>query len=90
MNRQTRESVKLFPSGVEGSAPSSPTNLKFKGENIVGFMGEISENIGWNDCINYLLKNVDKFQSTLDGGAYDYFPNDEIKEILKNLIRPEI
>lgn len=56
----------------------------------MGFMGEISEDIGWNDCINYLLKNIDKFQSTLDGGAYDYFPNDEIKEILKNLIRPEI
>lgn len=56
----------------------------------MGFMGEISENIGWNDCINYLLKNVDKFQSTLDGGVYDYFPSDEIKEILKNLIRPEI
>ena len=56
----------------------------------MGFMGDISENIGWNNCINYLLKNVDKFQSTLEGEAYDYFPNDEIKEILKNLIRPEI
>nr|DAD55936.1 MAG TPA: hypothetical protein [Bacteriophage sp.] len=29
MNRQTRESVKLFPNGVEGSAPSSPTSKIF-------------------------------------------------------------
>lgn len=56
----------------------------------MSFMGEISENIGWNNCINYLLKNVDKFQSTLEGGAYDYFSSDEIKEALKKLIRPEI
>lgn len=56
----------------------------------MGFMGEISEDIGWNDCINYLLKKVDKFQETLDGGAYDYFPDEEIKEALKKLIRSEI
>lgn len=56
----------------------------------MGFMGEISEDIGWNNCINYLLKNIDKFQETLDGGQYDYFPNEEIKEALKKLIRPEI
>lgn len=27
----------------------------------MGFMGEISENIGWNDCINYLLKMLINF-----------------------------
>ena len=55
------------------------------------FMGEISENIGWNNCINYLLENIDKFESNLVTlGIYDYFPSDEIKEALKKLIRPEI
>nr|DAE13163.1 MAG TPA: hypothetical protein [Siphoviridae sp. ctLqe90] len=29
MNRQTRQTVNLFPNGVEGSAPSSPTNKIF-------------------------------------------------------------
>ena len=57
----------------------------------MGFMGEISEDIGWNNCINYLLKNIDKFESNLATlGIYDYFPSDEIKEALKKLIRPEI
>lgn len=56
----------------------------------MGFMGEISEDIGLNNCINYLLKNIDKFELTLEGGAYDYFPSGEIKEALKKLIRPEI
>ena len=47
----------------------------------MGFMGEISENIGWNNCINYLLENIDKFESNLVTlGIYDYFPSDEIKE----------
>lgn len=55
----------------------------------MSFMSEISEDRGWNDCVNYLLKNVDKFQETLDGGQYDYFPNEEIKEALKKLIHPE-
>lgn len=55
----------------------------------MSFMSEISEDVGWNDCINYLLKNIDKFQDTLDGEVYDYFPDEEIKEALKKLIRPE-
>ena len=43
----------------------------------MGFMGEISENIGWNNCINYLLENIDKFESNLvTHGIYDYFPSD--------------
>lgn len=53
----------------------------------MGFMGEISEDIGWNDCINYLLNHLDEFQNSLTGGEYDYFPYEEIKSALNKLKR---
>lgn len=53
----------------------------------MGFMSEISENIGWNNCIEYLLKHLDEFQESLTGGQYDYFPYEEIEDKLKKLKR---
>lgn len=53
----------------------------------MGFMSEISEDIGWNNCIEYLLKHLDEFQENLTGVQYDYFPYEEIEDKLKKLKR---
>lgn len=53
----------------------------------MGFMSEISEDRGWNDCIEYLLAHLDEFQDSLTGRQYDYFPHEEIKDKLKKLKR---
>ena len=53
----------------------------------MGFMSEISEDIGCNNCIEYLLKHLDEFQESLTGGQYDYFPYEEIEDKLKKLKR---
>lgn len=57
------------------------------GVRTMGFMSEISEDIGWNNCIEYLLKHLDEFQESLTGGQYDYFPYEEIEDKLKKLKR---
>ena len=53
----------------------------------MGFMSEISEDIGWNNCIEYLLKHLDEFQESLTGGQCDYFPYEEIEDKLNKLKR---
>lgn len=53
----------------------------------MGFMSEILEDIGWNNCIEYLLKHLDEFQESLTGVQYDYFPYEEIEDKLKKLKR---
>lgn len=55
----------------------------------MGFMSEISEDVGWNECISYLLFHLEDFRNTLQAGQYDYFPEDDIREALKKLIRKD-
>lgn len=52
----------------------------------IGFMNKISEDIGWNNCIEYIIKNLDDFQNRyLDGGEYDYFPDTELEKWLRRM-----
>lgn len=55
----------------------------------MGFMSEISEDIGWNECISYILFHLDEFHETLQAGQYDYFPENDIRDALKKLIRKD-
>ncbi len=48
---------------------------------------EIYEDIGWNDCLKFLIKDIERFCDSLSGGKYDYFPEDEIKEYFKSLMK---
>lgn len=52
---------------------------------MISVMLEISEDRGWNNCIEYLLKHLDEFQESLSGGQYDYFPYEEIEDKLKKI-----
>lgn len=52
-------------------------------------MSEILKDVGWNECINYILFHLDEFQETLSYGQYDYFPENDIRDALKKLIRKD-
>ena len=50
------------------------------------FINEISEDNGWNNCIEYIIKNLDDFQNRyLDGGEYDYFPDTKLEKWLRTM-----
>ena len=52
----------------------------------MGFINDISEKNGWNDCIEYIIKNLDDFQNRyLDGGEYDYFPDIKLENWLRRM-----
>lgn len=53
----------------------------------MGFMSEISEEVGWNDCLEYLIEHLEDFHNTLQAGQYDYFPDDDIEKWLKSLMK---
>lgn len=55
----------------------------------MGFMSEISEDVGWNECISYLLFHLDEFHETLPDEEYYYFPKDNIRNALKKLMRKD-
>lgn len=56
----------------------------------MSFMSEISENNGWNDCIEHIVNHLDEFQDKyLYGGEYDYFPDDKLEKWLKSMKRKE-
>ena len=37
-----------------------------------------------NKTLDEIVNQIDEFQDSLSGGEYDYFPEDDIKEWLKN------
>lgn len=37
-----------------------------------------------NKTLDEVVNQIDEFQDSLSGGEYDYFPEDDIKEWLKN------
>lgn len=37
-----------------------------------------------NKTLDDIVNQIDEFQDSLSGGEYDYFPEDDIKEWLKN------
>lgn len=50
----------------------------------------ILENNGWNNCIEYIIRHLNEFQYRyLDGGEYDYFPDNKLEKWLMTLRRNE-